>query len=158
MQVKLQSENSAWGSGSVDNYHYFGYKRNQQYFLVKDYTEIPDSGLLNVLEHCGRRMVLMGDACYDRYLINIVRNACVRAGSWAEALFREDISYYKFELFRRLLDITWSDTLLETTLHGQPSYYDKITGFDPVPVSRTHDQYFSDYSAMAETVWISVCQ
>lgn len=60
------SQYSAWGFGGVDTYHYLGYKRNKQFFLLKDYLEVPYNGLKNVLSCLLRikRLVLIGDPWY----------------------------------------------------------------------------------------------
>lgn len=53
------SKYSAWGLGSVDYYDYVGYKRNERYILLKDYIEVPQNNLLNILKNTG--VVLAGD-------------------------------------------------------------------------------------------------
>lgn len=52
------TENSAWG-GAVDRYDYEGYRRNQQYFVVRDYVDIPIGNLSNILR--GKDVVLLGN-------------------------------------------------------------------------------------------------
>lgn len=56
---------SAWGFGETDYYHYMGYKRNERFFMLQDYTEIHSNGLLNVLDYTirqnGGNLVLLGD-------------------------------------------------------------------------------------------------
>lgn len=59
------SKYSAWGFGGTDNYYYLGYRRNEQFILLSDYTEIPHNGLQNVLsrmlEQNENRLILIGD-------------------------------------------------------------------------------------------------
>lgn len=50
---------SAWGGGSVDFYDYIGYKRNEKYILIRDYADVPQNNLLNVLKNT--QIALMGD-------------------------------------------------------------------------------------------------
>ncbi len=63
--IEPYSKYSAWGNGGVDFYHYRGYRRNQTYFLIQDYVEIPQNGWMNVVAYTtkqmGRRIVLIGD-------------------------------------------------------------------------------------------------
>lgn len=63
--IEPNGKYSAWGFGGVDLYHYFGYKRNVDYFLLKDYIDIPEHGLLTILnfgiKQIGTNVVLIGD-------------------------------------------------------------------------------------------------
>lgn len=63
--IDTQSKYSAWGFGKTDYYYYMGYKRNDRFFMLQDYIEIPQNGLLNVFEYMikrsGGRLVLLGD-------------------------------------------------------------------------------------------------
>ncbi|MCI8634306.1 MAG: hypothetical protein HFJ05_01720 [Eubacterium sp.] len=43
------------------------------------------------------------------------------------------------------LGIAWSDTLLQTTLHGEQEFYGSVTGFDLAPVYRIHEEFFSTF-------------
>lgn len=53
-------KNSAWGNCISDYYDYIGYRRNKSYFMVKDYFDIPRSGLKHIL--ADSEVVLVGDA------------------------------------------------------------------------------------------------
>ncbi len=65
--VSAQGKYSAWGGvlGEADFYHYLGFKRNESYFLLQDYLEIPDNGYLNILNHIlentNKKLILTGD-------------------------------------------------------------------------------------------------
>ncbi len=63
--IDPDSQNSAWGFGRVNLFHYFGYVRNRQFFVLKDYSEIPHNGLFNILRfiinNTDRKIVLAGD-------------------------------------------------------------------------------------------------
>lgn len=64
----------------------------------------------------------------------------------------EDLKLYPKLVLGRLckvLGISWSDTLLETTLGGKESTYisngDRVTGFDLRPVYYSYDEYFDAF-------------
>lgn len=59
------SENSAWGFGGVDEYDYRGFQRNQKFFLIKDYVNIPVGNLSHILKD--KNIVLIGNLnlCYN---------------------------------------------------------------------------------------------
>lgn len=43
------------------------------------------------------------------------------------------------------LEINWSDSLMETTLHGHRHYMGKVTGFDLKPVYHVPDEFYSEF-------------
>ena len=49
--VEPNSKYSAWGFGGVDLYHYFGYRRNMNFFVLQDYIDIPERGILTLLNY-----------------------------------------------------------------------------------------------------------
>ena len=55
--IDCHSQNSAWRD--TDAYDYEGYRRNVQYFCLKDYVEIPTGKLQNALK--GKRIILLGN-------------------------------------------------------------------------------------------------
>ncbi len=57
--VDNNEKGSAWGMGETDYFDYMGYKRNRDYFLLKDYMEIEGDSLKSSLR--GREIVLAGD-------------------------------------------------------------------------------------------------
>lgn len=63
--IQADARYSAWGFGETDRYHYLGYKRNQRFFLLQDYTELFDRGLyyvlMHIIEQMAGRLVLTGD-------------------------------------------------------------------------------------------------
>lgn len=71
--LECSFENSCWGFGDVDRYDYEGYKRNEQYFFIKDYMEISVGVLHNILK--GKEVILVGN--YN--LCNNVKHALVKA-------------------------------------------------------------------------------
>lgn len=50
---------SALGTANVDFFDYYGYRRNERFFLLSDYMDIPYSNLVHVLN--GRKLSLAGD-------------------------------------------------------------------------------------------------
>lgn len=64
--VYCEEENSALGSSVIDWYDYHGYRRNRNFFVVRDYADIPNSGLVNVLD--GQKVALAGDSKLCRIL------------------------------------------------------------------------------------------
>ena len=71
--VEAESRNSIWGVGGTDFYHYIGYKRNDGFFILRDYMEIFNDGLRNIiaylLEDSNKRLILLGDVllCLNLY-------------------------------------------------------------------------------------------
>ncbi len=57
--IDCTSKYSAWGLGNVDYYDYIGYKRNERFIVLRDYIEVPENNLLNVLRNF--EAVLVGD-------------------------------------------------------------------------------------------------
>lgn len=58
--IECGSMHSAWGFGEVDDYDYYGYKRNKNYLLLRDYVNVPNSNLEHIL--VGKRVILTGEA------------------------------------------------------------------------------------------------
>ncbi len=58
--ISCYSENSAWGMGETDYYEYMGYKRNESFFSLRDYTKIWEENLIHALKSTA--VVLAGDA------------------------------------------------------------------------------------------------
>lgn len=57
--IECGAKHSAWGFGDVNSYDYEGYKRNERYILLRDYIEVPENNLENIV--AGKKLVLMGD-------------------------------------------------------------------------------------------------
>ncbi len=70
--VDVHGKNSAWGNQYVDLFDYYGYERNQTFFLALDYTEIPFSNLVHVLK--GKNVVLTGDERLSRILAEYLKD------------------------------------------------------------------------------------
>lgn len=58
--IECSEKHSAWGFGEVDRYDYEGYRRNDRYFLLRDYIEVEEEGLQHVLQ--GKNILFVGDA------------------------------------------------------------------------------------------------
>lgn len=72
--IECCSENSAWGFGEVDRYDYEGYRRNEQYFCLKDYIEISIGKLPNALK--AMNVILLG----NQNLCSYVKRALTSIG------------------------------------------------------------------------------
>lgn len=63
--IEITARYSAWGTREVDFYHYIGYKRNEAFFMLKDYTEIPKNGYMHILNYMlkdiDKKIILIGD-------------------------------------------------------------------------------------------------
>lgn len=57
--INCRNRNSIWGMGEVDYYDYIGYRRNKEYILLKDYVDIPENDLMNLLRK--KKIVLTGE-------------------------------------------------------------------------------------------------
>lgn len=58
--IDCKNKNSAWGFGETDNYDYLGYRRNESFYFIQDYAQIPMNCLQHVVKN--KRLVLVGDA------------------------------------------------------------------------------------------------
>ncbi len=56
--INCNDRNSALGSRDVEFFDYYGYVRNEQFFLLRDYIDIPCSNLVHVLK--GKQVWLAG--------------------------------------------------------------------------------------------------
>ncbi|MEZ3508119.1 MAG: hypothetical protein K1W10_14425 [Lachnospiraceae bacterium] len=59
--VECDRRNSAWEQIS-DEFYYLGFERNREFFMIKDYIDIPNNMLCNAL--FGKRIILLGDVDY----------------------------------------------------------------------------------------------
>lgn len=57
--IECSFKHSAWGVGNVDDYSYEGYERNKRYFLLKDYIEVPENSISEILKN--KKLILMGE-------------------------------------------------------------------------------------------------
>lgn len=64
--VDVDGKKSALGTSNVDFFDYYGKRRNEQFFLMNDYTDIPNSNLVHVLK--GKEVFLAGDEILCRIL------------------------------------------------------------------------------------------
>lgn len=102
--------------------------------------------------------------CLNRYIFSYVfseLNADKKEyDNWDRLVIKfEDLKCRPKEVLMNMcnnLGIKWSDTLLETTLHGMPREGD-VMGFDLSPVYRLYEEYFSAFDRfrlmLASAVW-----
>ncbi len=57
--IDNHGENSVWGIGRTDYFGYLGYRRNEGYILLRDYTKIPGNSLRTALK--GQKIAMAGD-------------------------------------------------------------------------------------------------
>ncbi len=69
--IECNFRNSAWGFGKVDYYDYIGYRRNERFFLLKDYIDIPENNLINALRDTS--VALIGNIFLCRCLFDYLR-------------------------------------------------------------------------------------
>lgn len=71
--LECHGHNGALGEKYTEYFDYYGYERNKQFFLMRDYTDIPISNLVHVLY--GKKVVLAGDRRLSQILtryLNII--------------------------------------------------------------------------------------
>ena len=56
------------------------------------------------------------------------------------------------------MEIPWSETLMETTRHGETSAFRGVTGFDLKPVYNNYEEYLSAYDRMRISLFTSPWQ
>lgn len=72
--IECSKRNSAWEQ-IADEYDYIGFRRNKEFFLIKDYENVSDHMLQNVLT--GKRIILLGDIDYCNNLYMYLKD-CMR--------------------------------------------------------------------------------
>lgn len=71
--IDVHDKNSAWGGVKyVELFDYYGYVRNQNFFLINDYTSIPCSNLIHILK--GKNVFLVGDESLCKILADYLRD------------------------------------------------------------------------------------
>jgi hypothetical protein len=73
--IDCASKYSAWGFGDVDIYDYEGYRRNERYICIRDYVEVPNNNLVNLV--ASKTVVLTGDIDLCNITARWYRNAGV---------------------------------------------------------------------------------
>lgn len=87
--LDVHAVGSAWGMGQTDLYDYLGFRRNQGYFLLRDYVNIPDCSLQNTLRN--RRIAFVGDIYLcDRLADYLEKNSIV---SFEQMIYVETPDY-----------------------------------------------------------------
>lgn len=57
--IEVYGKDSAWGNSYVELFDYYGYERNESFFFINDYADVPCSNLIHVLR--GKSVFLTGD-------------------------------------------------------------------------------------------------
>lgn len=100
------SQYSAWGLGKVDYFDYIGYRRNEKFILLKDYVEIPENNLLNVLGEF--KVVLSGDHYLCSRLYEYLRKKEILVAGYLHTL-QEDLQPENMPEVSE--DVIWEDVL-----------------------------------------------
>lgn len=85
--IQCSDCNSAMGTGEVDEYNYYGYRRNKSFYFINDYTDVPESNLVHILK--GKKVVLAGDKRLCKTLKIFYEQ---EAGNRITARYTEDIT------------------------------------------------------------------
>lgn len=88
--IECTEKGSAWGIGQVDYYDYRGYRRNERYILLRDYLEVEEKGLLNIL--CKAEIVLAGDNYLCRRLYEYLGKKGVQTIRYLDGPWNQDNS------------------------------------------------------------------
>lgn len=146
--IDCHSKNSAWSG--TDTYDYEGYRRNVQYFCLRDYVEISVGKLENALK--GKRVILLGN-----------RNLCFYVKHALTSVECDSIIHWDLlgeDLERNSAAIPTDDKDAAENVIGlivEPKYYGAITFMDKIKEKKKlyyerleergiHDitQYFSE--------------
>lgn len=71
--IDVHSKNSMWGNAYVELFDYYGYTRNENFFVFSDYADVPHSNLLHVLK--GKSLFLTGDERLCKILAEYLEEA-----------------------------------------------------------------------------------
>jgi len=88
--VNCIEEKSSWG-GATDYYDCMGYKRNEKFFLLKDYVSIPEINLINVLKE--KRTVLLGDIYLCNRLSSFLKLNNIFVEGYLDIDLKENVLY-----------------------------------------------------------------
>lgn len=81
--LECRFANSSWG-GEVDRYDYEGFRRNVQYFLLRDYVEITIGKLQNILK--GKNVILVGNANMCNNVIRVLEDVACKSIIYCDLL------------------------------------------------------------------------
>lgn len=95
--ISSRDVHGALGVELTEYFDYLGYKRNEQFFLMRDYTDIPCSNLVHVLR--GKNVLLTGDFILCQMLINYLESIekgeiCIKYVSMSDTVLAKKMIYY----------------------------------------------------------------
>lgn len=113
--IDCLDRNSAWGLGSIDYYDYLGYRRNKKYIQLRDYIEVSNDSLLNILRNA--KVALLGDVYLCSRLYDYLKRQGIPVKGYVRMLSGDT-------MLQKLPEIRIEDTD-ETTLWllVEPVYY-----------------------------------
>lgn len=88
--LECLNAHSAWGMGETDYYDYIGYKRNERFYLIRDYMDIPQNNLINVLKD--RKLILMGNIELCNFLYDFFAQKKLLSVNYLNVSKQKDIS------------------------------------------------------------------
>lgn len=70
--INTNDRSSALGCQELEFFDYYGYVRNEDFFLINDYTDVPCNNLIHVLK--GKEVWITGDEMFCMLLANYLRD------------------------------------------------------------------------------------
>lgn len=83
------SQNSAWGIGDVDYYHYIGYERNKQFIVLRDYVQVAENCLVKAISSA--KAFLVGDIYLCKRLFDYMEKKDVALEGYLDTDNQDDI-------------------------------------------------------------------
>lgn len=145
--IETSSKYSAWGFGGTNRYHYFGFKRNNSFFLLQDYIKIPLRGLLSAINNASiqlqSKVVMFGDF-YLCLKVKQILGEKIKAQY--KIVYCDILNEYKGQKIEQNLKEIKKEEIKETDicLLLRPEYYDcyyKRGNFKEIYRDRRQNEY-----------------
>lgn len=141
--------------------HFISRKKLEKYAVWLKRAAVEGKYILNIVRntYARRGSAIKDIRCYRQnmpglnkyifsYAFSDLNEEKKEFDNWNRIVIRfEDLKYSPNEVLLHMcsdFEIEWSDTLLETTLHGKPRE-GNVMGFNLAPVFRLHEEYFSAF-------------
>lgn len=137
--INCMDENGALGLEMGEYYYYYcGLERNEQYFMLRDYVNVPHNNLVHVLK--GKMVLLVGDEMFCRmlagYLENIEQGEIhVRYGELSDSRKMEETA---------VICAVYPNNISMSVGKKGKAFQDTVTGMGDARIT----WYFSDPSAL----------
>lgn len=123
--IDPMTQHSAWGFGDTDYYHYMGYRRNEKFYMLQDYIDLPQNGLLNIIEHMmrkfGGRLVLLGDVWLSIKLCSILAEK--NKEIYAQVVYADILNFQIEQTELKVIGEEEIDSKRDTCLLLFPDYF-----------------------------------